>query len=584
MAENDCEQLELAEKDYESEVLTEIKLPAKKINFIYQKRLNTILNLLSDSSSSMEAESRLLNLCRCFNGLRGKNNSPLATMTRKKARSLLLKMAQQVELGAIINEMLRHGVTFEQAVLKIPEKERPQHLMQLFKYVPFYDGEGLLRIGGRLQNSDMSFQIKHPILLPFRHWTTELYIKNKHTECGHFGPDFVFGSLHYDSGLWAIGGTATVRHYIKDCQGCRLRRQKRGEQLMAPLPASRLKPFTHVFTCTASDLAGPFNVVVGRSTVTRWLCIIVCMVTMAVRIEVAADLTTSSFMNVFRRFLCSIGFRTKFMRTDNGTNYVGANNLLKREVQMALTTIQGSRDFKSKMDEWEVEWEFGTPEASHHGGIYERQIRNLRKALAGFPELYLRNPIDDDILTCCKMAEYIINCRPLTKSPSDDGLPPLRPIDLMVGAMEPRRDCAPPCLSVPQDELRRGYRFTKRIAELWWERWCKIYLSGLQERKKWRHETRDFKIGDLVILCNEDPPRFLQYPYAVIKETIKGSDGRSFCHSAYVRWESEKKRHNENGVGGHGQLKTFIVKSLYCVCIVFVFVALEYLCWETSSL
>ena len=318
-------------------------------------------------------------------------------------------------------------------------------------------------------------------------------------------------------------------------QSCRLRRQKRGEQLMAPLPASRLKPFTHVFTCTASDLAGPFNVVVGRSTVRRWLCIFVCMVTTAVRIEVAADLTTSSFMNVFRRFLCSTGFRTKFMRTDNGTNYVGANNLLKREVQMALTTIQGSRDFKSKMDEWEVEWEFGTPEASHHGGIYERQIRNLRKALAGFPELYPRNPTDDDILTCCKMAEYIINCRPLTKSPSNDGLPPLRPIDLMVGAMEPRRDCTPPCLSVPQDELHRGHRFTKRIAELWWERWCKIYLSGLQERKKWRHETRDFKIGDLVILCNEDPPRFLQYPYAVIKETIKGSDRtRSFCHSAYV--------------------------------------------------
>ena len=193
----------------------------------------------------------------------------------------------------------------------------------------------------------MNFQIKHTILLPFRHWTTELYIKKKHTECGNFGPDFVFESLHYDSGLWAIGGTATVRHYIKDCQGCRLRRQKRGEQLMVPLPASRLKPFTHVFTCTAFDLAGPFNVVVGRSTVRRWLCIFVCMVNTAVRIEVAADLTTSSFMNVFRRFLCSTGFRTKFMRTDNGTNYVGANNLLKTEVQMALTTIQGSRDFKS---------------------------------------------------------------------------------------------------------------------------------------------------------------------------------------------------------------------------------------------
>ena len=124
--ENHCEQLELTENDYESEVLTEIKLPAKIFNFIYEKKLNTIFNLLSDSSSSMEAESRLLNLCKCFNGLRGKNNSPLATMTRKKARSLLLKMTQQVKLGAIINEMLCNGVTLEQAVLKIPGKERPQ--------------------------------------------------------------------------------------------------------------------------------------------------------------------------------------------------------------------------------------------------------------------------------------------------------------------------------------------------------------------------------------------------------------------------------------------------------------------------
>ena len=77
---------------------------------------------------------------------------------------------------------------------------------------------------------------------------------------------------------------------------------------MAPLPVSKLKPRTHVFTYAASDLAGPFSVVVGRSTVKRWLCVFVCMVTTAVRIEVAADLSTSSFINAFRRFLCSTGF------------------------------------------------------------------------------------------------------------------------------------------------------------------------------------------------------------------------------------------------------------------------------------
>ena len=71
----------------------------------------------------------------------------------------------------------------------------------------------------------------------------------------------------------------------------------------------------------------------------RWLCVFVCVVTIAVRIEVAVDLSTSSFINAFRRFLCFCGFRTRFIRTDNGTNFVGANDLLKKE---ALKLIQSS--------------------------------------------------------------------------------------------------------------------------------------------------------------------------------------------------------------------------------------------------
>ena len=196
--------------------------------------------------------------------------------------------------------------------------------------------------------------------------------------CGHAGAHFVFGALQQDYELWPIGGVTTVRHYIKDCVGCKIKRRVRGEQLMAPLPSVRLKPRTHVFAYVASDLAGPFSVVVGRSHVKRWLCVFVCMVTTAVRIEIAADLTSSSFINVFRRFLCSAGFRTRYIRTDNGTNYVGANNLLRKEVKEALADTSSSTDIQSQMCEWKVQWEFGPPEASHHGGLYERQLRLIR--------------------------------------------------------------------------------------------------------------------------------------------------------------------------------------------------------------
>ena len=187
----------------------------------------------------------------------------------------------------------------------------------------------MLRIGGRLQNAELSLQFKHPVILPYRHWITELYIQKKHSDLGHMGSDVVFGALQQDVGLWPIAGVCTVRHDTRNCAGCRLRRQKRGKQLMAPLPASRLKPRTHVFAYAASDLACPFSVTVGRSSAKRWICLFVCMLTTAIRIEVSADLTTSNFINVFQRFLCFTGFRTKFLCTD-GTNFVGATPINSR--------------------------------------------------------------------------------------------------------------------------------------------------------------------------------------------------------------------------------------------------------------
>jgi len=264
-------------------------------------------------------------------------------------------------------------------------------------------------------------------------------VGQKHVSLGHLGPDLAFGGLQQDWGVLPAGNTSTIRFYTQNCLGCKLRQKSQSQQLMAPLPSYRLKPRTSVFTYVASDLVGPFGVSIGRSVVKCWLYIFVCLVTTSIRIEVAPNLSATSFINVFQRFLCSSGYRTKFMRTDNGTNYVGANNTLRKEIHTAIQTME-TNTIEQKMDKWEVEWQFGPPEASHHNGIVERQIRTIRKALDGITDLNLKNPTEDEFFTICKMAEYIVNCRPLTKSLSNDGLPLLRPIDLMVGSLELQQD------------------------------------------------------------------------------------------------------------------------------------------------
>ena len=56
----------------------------------------------------------------------------------------------------------------------------------LYKLDPILQ-DGLLRVGGRLANADMSYDAKHPVILPNRSTVSDLIIRGFHEEMGHFG-------------------------------------------------------------------------------------------------------------------------------------------------------------------------------------------------------------------------------------------------------------------------------------------------------------------------------------------------------------------------------------------------------------
>lgn len=45
---------------------------------------------------------------------------------------------------------------------------------------PFLDGDGILRVGGRLRHAELSFNQKHPVLLPSGDHVSELIIRETH--------------------------------------------------------------------------------------------------------------------------------------------------------------------------------------------------------------------------------------------------------------------------------------------------------------------------------------------------------------------------------------------------------------------
>ena len=96
---------------------------------------------------------------------------------------------------------------------------------------------------------------------------------------------------------------------------------------MGDLPKEKVKIGEKLFSNTGVDYFAPY-LVKKRSTkvvTKRYGVIFTCPTTHTIHIELAGDLSTDSFLLALRRFISRRGY-VKVMRSDNGTNFVGANN------------------------------------------------------------------------------------------------------------------------------------------------------------------------------------------------------------------------------------------------------------------
>lgn len=74
----------------------------------------------------------------------------------------------------------------------------------LIKLNPFIDKENLIRVGGRLSNSNYGYDTKHPILLHASHHITKTIVQHYHTILLHAGPQLLLSMLRHK--FWIISG------------------------------------------------------------------------------------------------------------------------------------------------------------------------------------------------------------------------------------------------------------------------------------------------------------------------------------------------------------------------------------------
>ena len=131
--------------------------------------------------------------------------------------------------------------------------------------------------------------------------------------------------------------------------------------------------------------------------------------------------------------------------------------------------------------------------------------------------------VTDEVLeTVLVQAEGIVNNRPITKISEDPCDPSvLRPSDLL---LQFKRDVTPNVPICSANQYKKSWKHFQYLVDLFWSKWIKFYVPELQTRQKWRKESPNFKVGDVVLISDIKTYRNL-WPLGIVLEVKKSDDG-----------------------------------------------------------
>ena len=81
------------------------------------------------------------------------------------------------------------------------------------------DEAGLIRLGGKIDRSPLSFDVRHPIILGKKSYVAELLIREVHEEVKHFGVNTVLAFLRQR--YWLVKEQERVKIVLASCVICR---------------------------------------------------------------------------------------------------------------------------------------------------------------------------------------------------------------------------------------------------------------------------------------------------------------------------------------------------------------------------
>ncbi|GFX29887.1 integrase catalytic domain-containing protein [Trichonephila clavipes] len=205
------------------------------------------------------------------------------------------------------------------------------------------DGEGIVRVGGRLENASVPYLRKHPTILSKGSKLSKLYFNSLHTRLFHVGPQGLLNAVRQK--CWPLSGRNIARKTVHQCVKCFKSRPILSSQIMGNLPSERVN-ISSPFTIAGLDLCGPFLVKYKnqrKGTLNKSVHLRLHMFsTKAIHLELLSDLTSDALIATLKRFTSR---RAKYFVSEN------------------------------------IDWKFILPKSPHFGGLWEAGVKSVKHHL-----------------------------------------------------------------------------------------------------------------------------------------------------------------------------------------------------------
>ena len=211
----------ISENDPEVKKITSFAISTKSFASLLDRLQN-----FSDWHQAKRAVALCLRLQRRFKKGKGEQESTVSKTPQVQKGTANLEPVSLAEIE-IIKATQKEAFQQELAYLQdvrsnkgrekfSPKKGPLKKVSPIRRLDPFKDQDGILLVGGRPRHANLSFQEKHPLILPKRGHVTDLVIRHHHAKSHHQGRGITHASIR-SSGVWIISGNSAVGHHISKC-------------------------------------------------------------------------------------------------------------------------------------------------------------------------------------------------------------------------------------------------------------------------------------------------------------------------------------------------------------------------------